>query len=388
MNVRMILIGLLVASVGLAGCKSDSEGSAGEEEGGGEASGKSNLIAIDGSSTVYPINEAVAEEFGNASGHRVNIGVSGTGGGFKKFCRGELDVTGASRPISPEEVEMCKAEGISYIEIPVAYDGISVVVNPANDFVESMTVAELEKMWKPASEGKVTKWNQIRDDWPDKKFSLYGAGIASGTYDYFTQAVVGQEHSSRGDFTSSEDDNVLVQGVANDPNALGFFGFAYYDENKDSLKAVGIKTDAEAKPVLPSRETISKATYQPLTRPLFIYVSEKSAEENPAVPELVEFYLTESEELIEYAGYVPLPEETNKLLLERFEARETGSVFGGEGSKIGVSVADLLRSGADAEEPGEGEDAEPTEGADGNEDEAAEGNADEAEAGAEGETNE
>jgi phosphate transport system substrate-binding protein len=363
MNVRLILLSLLVAGLGFVGCKDDSEGG-GE---GGEEGAKSHTIAVDGSSTVFPITEAVAEEFGDASGHKVNIGVSGTGGGFKKFCRGELDVTGASRPIAPEEVEKCKEAGVEYIELPIAYDGLTVVVNPGNEFVDAMTVKELHEMWALGeNESKTEKWSEIRDGWPDKEFSLYGAGTASGTFDYFVEAIIGEDDSIRGDFTSSEDDNVLVQGVANDPMALGFFGFAYYEQNKDQLTAVAIKTDADAKAVEPTRETIVNGTYQPLTRPLFIYVSKQAADENPAVPEFVEYFMTESEELIEYAGYIPLPKQTNQKVLERFERRKTGTLFDGEGAKVGVSVSQLIeqeKSGGDAAAEDKGEDKAEADGA-------------------------
>lgn len=348
MNWRTLATAALVPVMALGACKDNNSEEA--------------AIAVDGSSTVYPITEAVAEEFGIATGHRVNIGVSGTGGGFKKFCRGEIDVTGASRPVSAEEIEMCDEAGVDFIEVPIAYDGISVVVNPKNDFVDAMTVAELNKIWVPEAEGKILRWSQVRDGWPDKKIGLYGAGIASGTYDYFTQAIVGQEHSSRGDFTSSEDDNVLVQGVAGDPNALGFFGFAYYEQNKDRLKAIGIKVDAEAEAVLPTLKTINNATYQPLTRPLFVYVSAQAAEQKPPVAAFIDFFLNESTEYIEYTGFIPLPEQTYKKLSARFAARKTGSIFGSGGSKVGVSVMEMLDE-ADEAAPQQDEAASP--GADG-----------------------
>ena len=255
---------------------------------------KTALIKIDGSSTVFPITEAVAEEFQKKnSGVRVTVGISGTGGGFKKFCAGEIDISDASRPIKLSEVEICVDNNIKYVELPVAYDGIAVVVNPKNDWVDHLTVKELKKIWEPAAQGKIKKWNQIRPNWPDKEIHLFGAGADSGTYDYFTEAIVGKEHSSRGDFTASEDDNVLVQGISSDQYALGFFGVAYYQENKDRLKLVPIddENDANGKgPVLPEYDNVVKGTYQPLARPIFIYVSIKSAN-RPEVQRFVDFYL-------------------------------------------------------------------------------------------------
>ena len=302
------------------------------------------VIAIDGSSTVFPITEAVAEEFQKTSDARVTIGVSGTGGGFKKFCKGETAITGASRPIKPSEVEACKAAGIDYIELPVAYDGIAVVVSPKNDWANHITVAELKTLWAPEAQGKVKRWSQVREGWPDKEIHLFGPGVDSGTYDYFTQAVTGTEHSSRGDFTSSEDDNVLVEGVANDELGLGFFGFAYYAENKGKLKVLSIDDEDAANgtaPITPSPETIKDGTYQPLSRPIFIYVSAKAAE-RPEVQKLIAFYLNEGRKLVSEVGYVQLPERAYALAQKRFESRKAGSVFGGGGSKVGVTVEELL----------------------------------------------
>jgi phosphate transport system substrate-binding protein len=311
------------------------------------AGAASEIVAVDGSSTVYPITEAVAEEFQKEGAGRVTIGVSGTGGGFKKFCKGEIAVTGASRPIKASEVEQCKAAGIEYIELPVAYDGLAVAVNPANDWVDHLTVGELKKMWEPAAQGSVKRWSDVRPTWPNEELHLFGAGVDSGTYDYFTHAIVGEEHASRGDFTSSEDDNVLVQGVSTDELALGFFGFAYYSENSAKLKLVPIddgKADNGDGPISPSMQTVGDGTYQPLSRPIFIYVSKKEAE-RAAVKSFVEFYLGNGSKLVSEVGYIPLPPGTYDLVRERFIARTTGSVFGGEGSKIGASVDDMLRQG-------------------------------------------
>jgi phosphate transport system substrate-binding protein len=302
-------------------------------------------IQIDGSSTVYPITEAMAEEFQSASGgkYRVTVGISGTGGGFKKFCRGETHISDASRPIKESERADCKAAGIEFIELPVALDALTVMVNPENDWVDYLTVEELKKVWEPAAQGTVTKWSQVRDGFPDRPLTLYGAGTDSGTYDYFTQAVVGEEGASRGDFTASEDDNVLVQGIASDQNALGFFGLAYYVENQDKLKAVPIQPPGDGEPVAPSVEAARDGTYQPLSRPIFIYVSKQAADEMESVEQFVEFYLdpANAEALVEEVGYVPLPTEAYDLALAHFRDRRTGTAFHG-GSQVGVSIEALL----------------------------------------------
>lgn len=301
-------------------------------------------VSVDGSSTVFPITEAIAEEFRGRTDARVTIGVSGTGGGFKKFCRGETAIIGASRPIRPVESKRCEETGVEYIELPVAYDGIVIVVHPSNDWVQSLTPEELGSLWRPEAQGKVTQWNDMRDDWPARPINLYGAGIDSGTYDYFTKAVVGREHASRGDFTSSEDDNVLVQGVANDQNALGFFGFAYYAENAQRLKAVPID-DGDPKngqgPIAPSTKTIGNGSYQPLSRPLFLYVRKAAARREP-VQTFLRFYLSNAGTLSREVGYVALPKRAYDLVEQRFEARTTGSVFDAHGAQVGVSVEELL----------------------------------------------
>jgi phosphate transport system substrate-binding protein len=305
------------------------------------------LIKVDGSSTVYPITEAVAEEFQKADKEktRVTVGISGTGGGFKKFCVGETDISDASRPIKPSEVEMCAKNGVEYIELPVAYDGLAVVVNPKNNWVDYLTVKELKKMWAPEAQGVVTRWSHVRAGWPDKEIHLFGAGVDSGTYDYFTEAVVGKEHSSRGDFTSSEDDNVLVQGIATDALALGFFGVAYYEHNSDKLKLVGVDDESDANgkgPVKPTYENVLGGAYQPLSRPLFIYVSRKSVE-RPEVKRFVEFYIKNAGALSKEVGYIALPDAAYSLALKRFDRRVTGSVFGGAGSQVGVKIEELLK---------------------------------------------
>ena len=306
------------------------------------ASAADKIVKIDGSSTVYPVTEAVAEEFQKAKkgAVKVTVGISGTGGGFKKFCRGETDISDASRPILKKEIYLCKQNGIEYIEIPVAYDGLAVMINPKNTWVKSMTVADLKKIWEPAAQGKITKWNQVRPEWPDKKLSLYGAGADSGTFDYFTEAITGKSKSSRGDFTASEDDNVLVQGIFGDHGSLGFFGLAYYEENKDKLKIVPI--DDGKGPVTPSEKTVQDGSYQPLSRPIFIYVNAKS-EDKPEVKEFVEFYMKNSAKLVKQVKYIALPDAIYKKGLDRFHKKEKGTVFHGE-AKIGATIEDLFKS--------------------------------------------
>ncbi|MDI6744956.1 MAG: PstS family phosphate ABC transporter substrate-binding protein [Thermodesulfovibrionales bacterium] len=302
------------------------------------------IIRIDGSSTVYPITEAVAEEFQKAKkgAVKVTVGISGTGGGFKKFCRGETDISDASRPILKKEIDVCKQQGIEYIELPVAYDGLAVIVNPKNTWVESLTVADLKKLWEPAAQGKVMKWNDVRPEWPDAKLKLFGPGADSGTFDYFTEAIMGKSKSSRGDFTASEDDNVLVQGISGDKNALGYFGLAYYEENKKKLKVVPIVNQATNKEVIPAMQTVMDGTYAPLSRPLFIYVSKKSASGKPEVKEFVEYYLKNAAKLSAQVKYVPLPANAYKLAQKRFANMKTGSMFGGE-EKVGMKIEELLK---------------------------------------------
>ncbi len=301
----------------------------------------SGEIKVDGSSTVYPITEAVAEEFQKANPNvKVVVGISGTGGGFKKFCAGETDISNASRPITAAEMDACQKSGIEYIELPVAYDGIVVVVNPQNNWVACITVSELKKIWEPDAQGKITRWNQVRPDWPDHPLSLYGPGTDSGTFDYFTEAIVGKAKASRGDYTASEDDNVLVQGVANDKYALGYFGLAYYIENQEKLRALEIDNGKGC--VAPSEETVRNGTYQPLSRPLFIYVNRKAAD-RPEVAAFVRFYLTQGPALVKQVGYVPLSDTVYSLALQRFEARKVGTVFKGE-PQVGVSIEALLKA--------------------------------------------
>ena len=273
-------------------------------------SAHAQMVKVDGSSTVFPITEAVAEEFQKSKKGKikVTVGISGTGGGFKKFCRGETDISDASRPILQEEMEACRAAGIEYIELPIAYDALTVVVNPQEHLDQDLTVAELKKMWEPARPGQGQSWNQVNPAWPDQPLKLFGPGADSGTFDYFTEAVIGKAKSSRGDYTASEDDNVLVQGVARDDNALGYFGYAYYIENKDKLKAVPIVNRRRPRRSMPSIETVIDGTYQPLSRPIFIYVNAKSLAQ-PEVKEFVEFYIEARRQARRRRSkYVPLPE--------------------------------------------------------------------------------
>jgi phosphate transport system substrate-binding protein len=275
-------------------------------------------ISIDGSSTVFPVTEAVAEEFRAVQPDvKVTIGVSGTGGGFKKFSRGETNLSNASRPIKDKEIEACKENNITYLELEVAYDGLAVLVNPENTWVDNFTVEELKMIWEPAAQGKIMKWNQIRPEWPNEEIHLFGPGVASGTYDYFTEAIVGESGSSRGDFTASEDDHVLVQGIAGDKFALGFFGLAYYTENADKLTLIGVNNGTEV--VKPSIETVMNGSYSPLSRPLFVYVNSTSVK-SPEVVEFVNFYIDNAGELAEDVGYIPLPVDLYATQKEHFAA--------------------------------------------------------------------
>ncbi len=303
---------------------------------------QAKLVRIDGSSTVFPVTEAVAEDFQKAQKGAVNVtvGISGTGGGFKKFCRAETDIQDASRPILRKEMEDCRAAGVEYIELPIAFDALTVVVHPKNTFLNSVTVEELKKMWEPAAQGKVTKWSDVNPSWPAAPLKLFGAGADSGTFDYFTEAIVGKSKSSRGDFTASEDDNVLVQGVSRDVNALGFFGYAYYHENADKLKAVAISSKGGAA-VLPSMDAVLKGTYQPLSRPIFIYVNAKALE-RPEVAAFVEYYLINGARLSREVQYVPLPAQAYQAGLEHVHKRRVGTVFGGV-SEVGVTIDELIR---------------------------------------------
>lgn len=301
------------------------------------------LVKVDGSSTVYPITEAVAEDFQKSKKNsvRVTVGISGTGGGFKKFCRGETDVSDASRPITKKEMEDCKAAGVEYMEFPVAYDALTVVIHPKNDWAKNMTVAELKAIWEPAAQGKITTWKQVNPAWPDRPIKLYGPGADSGTFEYFTEAINGKSKATRGDFTASEDDNVLVQGVSRDVGGLGYFGFAYYIENKDKLAAVSVVAAAGKPAVAPSLQTVVDGSYQPLARPIFIYVNAKSAEK-PEVKEFVEYYMKHGEKLTKEVKYVALPAKAYAYNVDHFAKRAKGTKFGGE-NKVGITIEELMK---------------------------------------------
>ncbi|MFQ5684066.1 MAG: PstS family phosphate ABC transporter substrate-binding protein [Candidatus Binatia bacterium] len=298
------------------------------------------MVKIDGSSTVYPITEAVAEEFQKANPHiRVTVGISGTGGGFKKFCRGDTDISDASRPIKKVEMAVCKKAGIQYIELPIAFDALTVVVHPTNSWAGTITVKQLKRIWEPRAQQKINRWNQVVPSWPSRPLNLYGPGVDSGTFDYFTEAVVGKAQASRGDYTASADPNVLVQGVANDPNALGFFGFAYYIENRKKLKAVAIHNGKKG--IKPSRRTVENGSYQPFSRPIFIYVK-NSALKKPAVKRFIEFYLDQGGSLASEVGYVKFTPKTYHQDLKRLREEKTGTVFGGKPA-VGLSIEQLMK---------------------------------------------
>jgi phosphate transport system substrate-binding protein len=302
------------------------------------------VIRVDGSSTVFPIAEAVAEEYQKASGARVTVAISGTGGGFQKFCRTETDISNASRPISAKEIEACKMAMVEYTELPIAYDGLAIVVNPKNTWATSITVDELKTLWAPEAQGKITRWNQVRASWPNREIKLYGAGVDSGTFDYFTEAIVGKAKASRGDFTSSEDDNVLVQGISSDELALGFIPLAYVEQNSGALKLVPVddgKGDNGGGPIAPSAETVRNGTYQPLSRPLFIYVGHKAAG-RPEVARFVESFFT-SAGLMREVGYVELTPVLYDLAKKHFAERKPGSAFASGGSTVGVTLEQLLK---------------------------------------------
>lgn len=300
------------------------------------------IVKVDGSSTVYPITEAVAEEFQKAKKNavKVTVGISGTGGGFKRFCRGETDISDASRPILRKEMDICKAAGIKYFELPIAYDALTVVVNPKNNWAGTMTVAELKKMWEPGAKGNVTMWSDVKPGWPASNIKLFGPGADSGTFDYFTEAVNGKSKASRPDYTASEDDNVLVTGVSRDKYAIGYFGYAYYVANQKKLKAVAI-VNKDGKAVLPSKAAVEDGSYNPLARPIFIYVNAASYDK-PEVKEFVDFYLTHGGKLASEVKYVALPKVAYDMNKEHLTKKKLGTVFGGEES-VGLKVEELLK---------------------------------------------
>lgn len=304
-----------------------------------QATAQPFTIQIDGSSTVFPLSEAVAEGFQQQTQGRVRVtvGESGTGGGFRKFCRGEIHIAGASRPIRSGEMASCAAAGIQYVEIPVAFDGLTVVVNPSNP-IRSMTVAELRRIWEPAAQGRVTNYRQVNSSFPDMAMQLYGAGSASGTFDYFTEAVNGTARASRTDYTPSEDDNVTVQGVAGNPGGLGYFGMAYYEENRSRINALAI--DNGNGPVAPSAANVVNGTYAPLSRPIFIYIN-AAALRRPQVAQFVQYYVNNAGASATRVGYVPLPATAYQTYLQRAQRRQAGTAFGGR-QAIGITIEQLL----------------------------------------------
>lgn len=308
---------------------------------GAQAAHAQSLVKIDGSSTVFPVTEAVAEDFQSSKkgAVKVTVGISGTGGGFKKFCRGEIDIADASRPILKKEMEACSQAGIKYVELPVAFDALTVVANPKNAFIKQLSVEQLKKIWEPGAQGTIKSWKQVDPSFPDAPLKLFGAGSDSGTFDYFTEAVVGKAKASRGDYTASEDDNVLVQGVSRDVNAIGYFGYAYYAENQGKLKAVPI-VNKEGKAVEPGAATVLDGSYNPLSRPIFIYVAEKSLEK-AEVRDFVTYYLKNASKLATEVKYVPLPAKAYEIALDHVNKKKLGTVFGGE-PEVGVTIDALL----------------------------------------------
>ena len=321
MRVRDFCVAAALALVAACGGESQTGGS-GEQ------------IAVDGSSTVFPLAEAAAEAFGNEvrGAARVTVGESGTGGGFRKFCRGETQITNASRPISTGEMEACATAGIAYVEIPIAFDGISVVVHPSNP-LSNITMAQLRQVWQPSAERTITRWNQVDASWPALDLQLFGPGTASGTFDFFTEAVNGEGGASRTDYTPSEDDNVVVQGVVGNAGALGYFGYAYYEQNQQRLKALTVDG------VMPSPATIESGEY-PLSRPMFIYVSAEALR-RPQVRRFVEYFVQNATTLAPRVGYVPLPAEAYETYRQRVANAQTGTAFGGH-NEVGLSINELM----------------------------------------------
>ena len=338
---RCLRLGGVVLSAAVLGAAIGCGGSE-PATGGPDSRELEGTILADGSSTVAPITQAVAEEFqAQTRGVRVAVGISGSGGGFQKFCRGETDIADASRPIKPAEIEICAQNGVEFIELPVAFDGLAVVTNPQNSFVGCLTVSELRSIWRPEAEETVTSWSQVRDSFPDRPLVLYGPGADSGTYDYFTEAIVGESGASRGDFTPSEDDNVIVQGVAGDVDAIGFFGLAYFEANRDKLKLIGVDDGDGC--VKPDAATVEDGTYKPLSRPLLMYINRDAADSRAEIDEFVGFYLASVGELARSVGYVPLGEDIYASALARYQDRVVGTMFA-NAALVGVSLGELLES--------------------------------------------
>ncbi|NJK49209.1 PstS family phosphate ABC transporter substrate-binding protein [Candidatus Gracilibacteria bacterium] len=309
----------------------------------------SKPIKIDGSSTVYPISQEIVKELQAQATNKsieqsdISVNFSGTGGGFKKFCAGEIEIAAASRPILSEEMQACNNAQIRYIELPIAFDALTIVVNSQNNWAQNLTIEELKKIWEPEAEDKITNWQQVRASFPDRPLQLYGPDKESGTYDYFTEAIDGARGASRQDYTASEDDEVIVNGIRNNPNAMGYLGFSYYEQHTDKLKSVAIDSGKGA--IIPSRETVETAQYQPLSRPLFIYVNAQAAQDNPALQTFVEAYLEKAPEIVSKVGYIPLPEEGYRLAKIHFERGKVGTVFEGK-SEFNLTIGELLRKQA------------------------------------------
>lgn len=309
-----------------------------------EVQSQQKPIKIDGSSTVFPITNAIAKNYQTTNPNtKVETGFSGTTGGFRKFCTKEVDIANASRPINAQEMQTCNKAGVRFIELPVAFDALTIVVHPQNNWVKDITVAELKRIWEPAAEGKITNWNQVRPEWPDRPLKLFGPGKDSGTFDYFTEAVIGQVDDSRNDYTASENDDVIAKGVMQDPNALGYFGLAYYEENQGKLKAIPVNSGKGA--IAPSLKTVESSQYQPLARPLFIYVNAKAAQDNPALRDFVKAYIKNAPQVVKTVGYVPLPAEGYRLAEVHFNRAKVGTVFDGK-SQLDLTLAELLRKQA------------------------------------------
>lgn len=304
----------------------------------GSPANAQSVIKTDGSSTVFPIMEKAASDFQKSGGARVTVGVSGTGGGFKKFCSGDTDISNASRPITKKEIDACKAKGISYIELPIAYDGLAVVVNPRNTWALNLTVDELKKIWEPGS--KINNWSQVRKGFPNVPLKLYGPGPDSGTFDYFTEAINGKSKASRTDYTPSEDDNVLVRGIAGDRGALGYFGKSYLEANKGRIRGVGIIAKGSSKAVMPSDTTVQNATYQPLSRPMFIYINANSAK-RPEVKKFVTYIYNNGAKVVKAARYTALPSSAYGKILGNFNKNKLGTIFGGT-NDIGLTINELV----------------------------------------------
>lgn len=332
---KTVLLGTLLTTIGVASFVSIFSQPV-------RSSGEA-MVKIDGSSTVAPITQAIVQEFNKKQPAQISVNVSGTSGGFQKFCKGETDINNASRPILRAEMELCNQNKVRFIELPIAFDALTVVVNPQNNWAKDITVEELRKMWEAEAQGNVTTWNQVRSTWPAQPLKLYGPGKDSGTFDYFTEAVTGVSGNSRKDFTASEDDQVLVDGVSKNPNALGYFGFAFYEKNQQKLTALPV--DNGNKPVAPTRENVENATYQPLSRPLFIYVNVDSAQDKQQVQNLVEFYIEQAPNIVKNVGYIPLPEEGYHIAEVNFNRGKVGTVFDGK-TQINLTIGELLRQEA------------------------------------------